>query len=58
MQASESKNAGNLEEARHYGHLALLCNVGTFAYYVVAIIATVIAVAVVVTESNDYDYDY
>ena len=59
MQASESRNAGNLEEARHYGRLALFCNLGTLVYYVIAVIVTVIAVAVAVTsDSNDYDYNY
>ena len=54
-QASESTNAGNFDEARQYGRMALWFNLGTFAYYAVFIVVTVIAVAVVVSSHSRYD---
>ena len=59
MQASESKSAGNLEQARRYSCMSLLCNIGSFAYYAAAVVGIVIAVAVTATaDSNNYDYNY
>ena len=49
MQASDHNNAGEYEEARRCGQMALACNICTIVKYVIAIVVVIILVIVYFT---------
>lgn len=49
MQASDHNNAGEYEEARRCGQMALACNICTIVKYVIAIVVIIILVIVYFT---------